>query len=111
MKMRSFGRTLTHAIGVDGLPYETDEELWEIELADPLRREPFPDQREHVPDPKLLRGDEQRLLASRGRLVRRSEAWGPDVAGEFSLLCARRARARVIQALDDASGLLGSAGR
>lgn len=106
VKMRRLGRPLTHATGVGGLPYEINEALWEVELDGSVACAPFPEQGEHVRDPDLLRVDEQMLVADRGRLIRRVDPWGGDVADEFSRLCASRARARVLQALEDASGSL-----
>ena len=63
------------ACAAEHLPYWFQDELWEIELD----------------------GDVQqighKLTARRARLVRRVEAWNPEVARSFSLACADRAAA------------------
>lgn len=66
-------RNGVHACGRNDLPYWIQDELWEIDLD----------------------GDVQRvghkLVARRGRLVRRIDAWNPQTARVFSLACAGRA--------------------
>jgi hypothetical protein len=65
-------RSGVHACTRDDLPYWLQDELWEIDLE----------------------GDVQRvghkLVARRGRLVRRLDAWNGDSARDFSLACAHR---------------------
>lgn len=63
-----------HACRLADLPYWIDDELWEIELAGEVLHGP--------------RG----LVARRGRLGARIEAWGSDVAAAFAESCAARAR-------------------
>jgi hypothetical protein len=65
-----------HACGRSDLPYWIDEELWVAELSGDARDGPH------------------QLVASRGRLLGRVEAW-PDVARAFAGDCAARLRARV----------------
>lgn len=61
-----------HACRVRDLPYWLDEELWAVELGG------------HVVE------GEHALVASRGRLVERVEAWNAESAGEFTDACAAR---------------------
>ena len=70
-------RSGIHACRVADLPMWLDDELWEIELAG------------HV----LAR--ERKIVATRGRLTRRIDAWTPRAAREFGHFCARRTRERV----------------
>ena len=66
-----------HACRVRDLPIWLHEELWEIEL-----------------DGEVVEGD-RKLVATRGRLTKRTERWTPEVAHEFGRFCARRTRERV----------------
>jgi hypothetical protein len=66
-----------HACRVRDLPVWLGRELWEIEL-----------------DGEVIE-HERKLVAPRGRLTRRVEAWNDDVAHEFGRFCARRTRERV----------------
>jgi hypothetical protein len=67
-------RAGVHACRVDQLPYWLGAELWEVELAgDVLQRE-------------------RKLVAPRGRLVRRIDAWNDDAADAFRESCVKRAR-------------------
>jgi len=73
-----------HACRVGDLPYWIDDELWSIELAGDLVANPLG------------------LVARRGRLVRRFEAWDPDAAAELARDCAERARGRALEVLASA---------
>jgi hypothetical protein len=66
-----------HACRVRDLPVWLGRELWEIEL-----------------DGNVVE-QELKLVAPRGRLLRRIDEWNDDVAREFGLFCARRTRERV----------------
>jgi hypothetical protein len=61
-----------HACAREDLPYWFQDELWEIELEGAVTRVGH------------------KLAASRGRLVRRIEAWNADSARAFSRACAER---------------------
>jgi hypothetical protein len=65
-----------HACRVRDLPIWLDAELWEIEL-----------------DGEVVE-QERKLVASRGRLTRRIDAWTPSLAQHFGASCARRTRVR-----------------
>ena len=69
-----------HACRPADLPYWIDEELWDAELSDDVRVA------------------HHQLVASRGRLVRRVEAW-PEIARAFAATCSATLRARVDVAL------------
>ena len=64
-----------HACRIDDLPFWTNDELWEVELAGDV----------------VAIG--RKLVAPRGRLVRRVEAWTVAAAQELGDACAARARA------------------
>jgi hypothetical protein len=66
-----------HACRVRDLPLWIDDELWELEL-----------------DGEVVE-QERKVIAQRGRLTRRVEAWTPDTALAFARFCARRTRQRV----------------
>jgi hypothetical protein len=66
-----------HACRIGDLPMWLDDELWEVEL-----------------DGEIVE-QERKLVAQRGRLTRRVEAWTPDAALAFGRFCARRTRQRV----------------
>jgi hypothetical protein len=66
-----------HACRVRDLPVWLGRELWEIEL-----------------DGNVVE-QELKLVAPRGRLLRRIDEWNDDVAREFGRFCARRTRERV----------------
>jgi hypothetical protein len=66
-----------HACRVRDLPIWLDRELWEIEL-----------------DGEIVE-QERKLVAGRGRLSRRLEAWNERLAHEFGRFCAKRTRERV----------------
>jgi hypothetical protein len=70
-----------HACRIDDLPYWIDDELWEIELDGEVTPERF------------------WLVARRGRLVRRIEAWDPRAAAELARSCACRALERAREVL------------
>ncbi len=66
-----------HACRVRDLPVWLGRELWEIELAgDVLERE-------------------RKVVAPRGRLTRRIEAWNEAAAHDFGRFCVKRTRERV----------------
>lgn len=65
-----------HACRADDLPYWLTQELWEIELEGEVRPE------------------RRKLVADRGRLIRRIEGWTPASATSFAEACAARARVR-----------------
>jgi hypothetical protein len=66
-----------HACRVRDLPIWLDAELWEIELGGDVVEQ------------------DRKVVASRGRLTRRIEAWTPSLAQRFGGFCARRTRTRV----------------
>jgi len=98
---------MVFATSIDGLPYRIDDELWEVELTDVLGVTPFPEQTSYG-WPEIFGEHEQRILARRGRLLRRVNVWTPDVAREFALDCARVARERALTSLHDADRALWS---
>ena len=63
-----------HACRLSDLLGWIDDELWEIELDGPVQKHP------------------SLVVAPRGRLTRRIDAWDDAVALEFADMCARRAR-------------------
>jgi hypothetical protein len=70
-----------HACRPCDLPYWLDAELWRAELAAPV-------------------GEGQRqVVAKRGRLLERVQAWGPEAAAQFAQEAALMARDRVAAAL------------
>lgn len=70
-------RSGIHACRPRDLPIWLDAELWEIEL-----------------EGEIVERDRQ-VVASRGRLTRRLDAWTPSLAQDFGRFCARRTRKRV----------------
>jgi len=70
-------RSGIHACRLRDLPIWLDAELWEIELDGSI------DERD------------RKIVAPRGRLTRRIDAWTPAAAREFGHFCARRTRRRV----------------
>jgi hypothetical protein len=64
-----------HALRLGALPTWLDDELWSVELEDPV-----------VEDAGVL-------VSGRGRLVERVEGWDPAAAREFARGCVERARA------------------
>jgi len=69
-----------HACALGDLPYWLDDELWEVEL-----------------DAPIFRAAHQ-LVAARGRLVARIDAW-PAAQREFTGSCIERTRSRVVDEL------------
>jgi hypothetical protein len=65
-----------HACTVEHLPYWLGRELWEIELDGDIVRQA------------------RKLVAARGRLVRRHDAWNGDVRAEFATDVLERTRLR-----------------
>jgi hypothetical protein len=61
--------TGVHACSTADLPYWLDEELWEIELDAPAA------------------GGRRKLVAGRGRLLRRLDAWDEAAMAAFALAC------------------------
>ena len=78
-----------HACRTTDLPYWLTQELWEIELEGEVRRE------------------SRKLVADRGRLVQRVEAWDGASALSFGEDCSARARERAGQATGDNAAVLG----
>lgn len=77
-------RNGVHGCRVRDLPYWLDDELWEVEL-----------------DSEVLE-DELKLVARRGRLVRRVEAWDADARRTFAERCLRRVAKHAADELRDA---------
>jgi hypothetical protein len=75
-------RSGIHACRTQDLPWWLAEELWEIELEDPVRV------------------DRHKLVATAGRLRSRVEDWTPAAAQEYAEACAWRARDSAVQALN-----------
>jgi hypothetical protein len=71
-----------HACRVDDLPYWLGEELWQVELAEPV-----------------VRGTDK-VVAAAGKLVDRVSTWTAEVAVAFANDCAGRVRDRAVAALD-----------
>jgi hypothetical protein len=63
-----------HACRAEDLPYWLRTELWEIELGGAVVE------------------TERKVVAERGRLVRRLERWNGEAAAELARTCARRTR-------------------
>lgn len=74
-----------HACRPEDLPFWLDAELWEVEL-----------------DGRIV-AEERKLVAERGRLRRRLNAW-PALSAEFAAACAERCEA--LAAADEADGFL-----
>lgn len=72
-----------HACRTGDLPYWLGRELWEVELAGDVIEA------------------QHKLVASRGRLVRRIEGW-PELERPFAESCAARVRELAVSALDQA---------
>jgi len=66
-----------HACRVEHLPMWLAAELWEIDLDGDVVEQ------------------ERKLVAQRGRLARRIDAWNDEAAVDFGRFCARRTRTRV----------------
>jgi hypothetical protein len=79
-----------HACRPADLPYWLLDELWQVELAGPVQVTPT------------------KVVARRGRLVARVDAWNPDVAREFSWACVVRTAGYAVAELA-AAGLAVSA--
>ncbi len=73
-----------HACRVEDLPFWADEELWLIELSEPVLR------------------TQRQLISGRGRLLQRVEAWNADTAREYAAACAWRARELITEHLERA---------
>jgi hypothetical protein len=69
------------ACRVPDLPWWLAEELWEVQLEEPLR------------------ALETQVASSAGRLVRRVEAWDDSAMLDYGIACAHRARALAVAAL------------
>ena len=76
-------RNGVHACRAEHLPYWLDDELWEIELDGALEKQ-------------------LKLVARRGRLVQRVEAWNDQARREFASWCLRRATSHAADELRDA---------
>jgi hypothetical protein len=99
----SFG--MVYAVGPGGLAEGVNDELWVVELSDPIGIALSAEQRSHG-GPHAFEVSERRVLARKGRLSRRVEGWNPDVALEFASECARRVAVRVCQSLSDSVSTL-----
>lgn len=73
-----------HACRIHELLDWLDDELWEIELAGEIQETP------------------ESLVAERGRLVRRVDAWTPEAARALTHLCAQRGQQLAVRALQHA---------
>lgn len=76
-----------HACRVADLPFWLLDELWEIELGDEITR------------------GAHKVVAKRGRLVRRVDAWDAEVSTEFAAACVDRVR-RLTEGRPEAEGHL-----
>lgn len=90
-------RSGVHACRTGDLPYWLDEELWRVELDGPVVETAV------------------KVVAGRGRLVRRVDAWSAATAHEFGLACVGRLTGHAAEelrsaALDDAAADLTAAG-
>lgn len=103
----SFG--MVYAVGPGGLAEGLDDELWLVELSDPIGIALSAEQRSHG-GPHAFDVPERRVLARKGRLLRQIEDWNPDVALEFASECARRVAVRACQALMDSVSALEAPG-
>ena len=81
-----------HACRAADLPYWLGPELWEIELADDVVEQ------------------ERKLVARRGRLVRRIEEWNLDLLRAFTASCRADAKLR-IGSIPTLSGFVGDIDR
>jgi len=77
-------RRAVHACRVGDLPWWLQDELWELEL-----------------DGAVTAG-RHKVMAPRGRLLRRVAAWDADCAQRFADACAERARDHAVAALERA---------
>jgi hypothetical protein len=84
-------RNGVHACRVDDLPYWLDDELWEVELLGEVKKERL------------------KLVARRGRLVRRIESWDGEMRRTFAEWCLRRVAAHAA-AEARVAGLVAQAG-
>jgi hypothetical protein len=83
-------RVGVHACRVADLPYWLAAELWEVELAGEVVQE------------------ERKVVAPRGRLVRRIDAWDEAAAAEFRESCVERARTTAPDYAGDVATIAGS---
>ncbi|MGH2554858.1 MAG: hypothetical protein ACRDHO_03975 [Actinomycetota bacterium] len=97
--------TAVHGYLLKGLPYEMDDELWEVALGEVIGCQPFLHQKSEGGSHQF-EYDEQSIFALRGRLVRRIDTWTPEVAEEFARECARETRWRALKGLHDATQVL-----
>ena len=77
-----------HACRTADLPYWLTQELWEIELDGEVRHE------------------HRKLVAGRGRIETRIEAWTPGSAARFAEACAVRTEQRAARATGEQEGRL-----
>ena len=70
-----------HACRVEDLAYRLDDELWLVELEDPVARTPF------------------QVVAARGRLLQRITAWNGASSHEYAAACAWRAPDLAVEGL------------
>jgi hypothetical protein len=75
-------RSAIHACAIEHLPWWIQDELWEAELVDPVRR------------------SGHKLMSARGRLVRRVDGWDAAAMRAFARACAFRAAAHAVTVLE-----------
>jgi hypothetical protein len=75
----------SYAVGPDALPWDIQEEFWEVELQDPVDARPD----EYGPG-ALLKVPPVRLHAKRGRLLRRVTDWNDSSALALAVECRTR---------------------
>jgi len=98
-------RIAVHGYLPAGLPYEVNDELWEVVLKDVIGCQPFLHQRTEAGF-QHFEYQEQSIFALSGQLVRRIHTWTPTVAGEFARECALKAGWLALKALHDATQVL-----
>ena len=94
---------------LDGLPYQMEDELWEVELRDISKGESVTDWEMPRGEANRRHVDEVKVFAPSGVLVRRIASWTPQIAEEFARACALEARSRVLQALHDTTKVFSDA--
>ena len=76
-----------HACAIDDLPFWLLDELWEVELGEPVRR------------------SRHKLVARSGQLVQRMDAWNGSAGEDFAAACLDRVR-ELAEQRPEASGHL-----
>jgi hypothetical protein len=98
-------RIAVHGCLPAGLPYEVNDELWEVVLEDVIGCQPFLHQKTEG-EFQHFEYEEQSIFALSGHLVRQIHTWTPTVAREFARECALETRWRALKALHDATQVL-----